>query len=254
MRRTAQLKSSLADAGSDLSTALSIAPLSPRGHLTGCILSPLLEMPAKPWLESSATLVNNSSELLFLNGLLSFHCDETELAVDQWSKSLSLGHRYVGPIIELSRQKLPLMRVATELVPANRPAYYVRLLQLDQMDQSNAAADGQAELDRALIESLVDHIRRNELIQPGDKHATIARIWRLLGDVDAELHAWESALKAEARDPNYRLEYSQVLSQLGRNDEALEQAILGKTLNPSDGRFERLTSRIRQAMRRQTRR
>ena len=56
-------------------------------------------------------------------------------------------------------------------------------------------------------------------------------------------------LQVNARDPSYRLEYSRSLSQLGRNEEALKQAVLGQTLNPIDRRFEHLTSRIRQEIR-----
>jgi tetratricopeptide (TPR) repeat protein len=245
------MRSMLANGLSDLAFALSSNPLSPRGHLTGSVLSPLTGMPVKPWLESTAALVNNSADMLYLNGLFAFQSNELDLAVNQWSKSLSINHHFLKPIHDLAQQKLPAIRVATDLIPASRPDYYIRMIQSTQRETSEPDA---AVYDRVLAESIIRHLKTNSLVEPGRRHATIAGIQQLLGDVDDAVLSWEDALRLHTRDPSYRLEYAQSLVRVGRNDEALQQAMLGQSLNPVDRRFEHLTVRIRQEIRRGGRR
>ena len=246
LRSTQQMRSALADGLSDLSLALSLDPLSPRGHLTGCVLAPITGMPVKPWLESTAALVNNSSEMLYMNGLFAFQSDELDFAVDQWSKSVAINYKYLTPILDLSQEKLPPIRVVTDLVPSSRPDLLVHLVRSTKRDPSEA---DQASYDRAFAESIVRHLEIETSIEPGRKHATIARIQQLLGDSDAAVLHWEAALKVHTRDPSYRLEYCQSLYRVGRNDEALKQAVLGQTLYPVDKRFERWTAQIRRDIR-----
>jgi O-antigen ligase len=241
---TAPLRDELARAIADLSAALSLDPLSPRVHLTCCVLSPLTGMPSTAWIESSSQLVNNSAEMLYLNGLFAFQCDRLDLAVDQWSKSLAIGPQYLDAILEQSLQKLPLIRVATDLVPGDRPELMLRLLR-----QSGRGESGELQHDRQLGIELVALLEHSTSAEAGLKHATIARIRALLGDHDLAVLSWQAALRADSLDPGYRLEYSQSLRRVGRIDEALKQAVLGKTLNPMDDRFERLASSIRQELR-----
>jgi hypothetical protein len=241
----------LVDALTDLSCALSLNPLSPQEHLNCCALAPIVGLPTRPWLDSSAALNNNSYELLYLNGLFAFYSDELDLAVDQWSKSLAINHRFLDSIFELSQQKLPAMRIVTDLVPSSRADLCVRLIQATRRDSGNS---DNPQFDHVLSRAIVTHLESTPSVDSGRTHATIAQIWQLLGDHDSAVSSWETALRADAHNAGYRLEYSQSLSRLGRNDEALKQAVLGQTLNPVDKRFERLTARIRQQIRTGSRR
>ncbi len=244
--RDPDMRRPVASAMSDLSTALAFEPLSPQTHLSACSVAPLASMPVRPWLQSSAALSNNSSMLLYLNGWLALQSGETEIAIDQWSKSLQIDHAHLSPILELSQQAFPAIRMVNDLIPADRPDLFVRLLK--STATSNDTGSG-VSYDSELAEAILDRLRSNEAIESGNKHSTIARVEHMVGDFDSAVKHWELALRAQSREPSYRLEYSQSLRRLGKNDEALRQAVLGQTLNPVDKRFQRLAAQIRHDIR-----
>ena len=226
----------------DLSNALGRAPLSPRTHVMACSLAPLTGMPAEPWIRDVASLNQNSAELSYLNGWFAFHLNDSETAIDQWSKSVSIGHEYLGSIYRLAQSKIPRHRVARDLVPASRPDLLIRLVAAARADQPSDHA-------AALADALIRDLEANEALDPGIRHATVARMQSLVAEFDTAYESWQRALAEMPRDPDYRLEYSRVLSKLGRNQEALDQAVLAQTLNPTDERLAHWCRKVRAEIR-----
>lgn len=242
LRETPEMNRRLEEALGDLAMSLQCNPLEPDAHLLGAMLSPLAEMPVESWLNNSARLSNNSSQKLYCNGVLAFHVGETDLALDQWSRSIEIGHEYLQPIIELARQRIDAAQIVSRLVPDSRPDLSLTLIAV-------ASSDGVVEIDRPMAADVLEQLRDGDRFEPALKHATIARIQSLVGAHDVAVGHWETALRLDTRDPGYRLEYSRSLHELGRHQEALRQAVLGQTLYPVDRRFKHLAARIRRASR-----
>lgn len=243
--RTDAMRHHVSEATSDLVSALTLNPLSPDTHLACAVLAPLAGAPLKPWLDTSAKLSNNSSKKLYLNGLFSFYADETELAIDQWTKSLTINHEHLNSILEIAPRKVSADRIVKDLIPSSRPDLCFAMV----LSTRNEGVDGMPSVDREFSTTVIGHLRSNEAIDSARKHATIARIESVRGEADAAVEEWETALRYSTRDANYRLEYSRSLQQAGRADEALKQSILGQTLNPVDKRFQHLISQLRQEIR-----
>ncbi len=245
--RSAEMRDHVALACEDLRRSISLQPLTPQPHLSACGLAALTEMPIEPWLASSSRLSNNSSMLLYLSGWLAFVSNHDEIAIDQWRKSLSIDHLHLGDIMVLSESRFAPIDIAENLVPADRPELYLELVQDNNQFQTGHS-------DPTLVATIKHQIHQSRSLDPGRAFSTLARLEQLLGNDSAAAEQWKLALQQRSRDAGYRLEYSRSLHRLGKNDEALRQAVLGQTLNPIDKRFERLAAEIRSEIREQTRR
>lgn len=236
LRASSDLTEPLRMARQDIASAIRCNPMSPRARLAGTLIAPLVDESVETWCESTARLVNNSAEMLYLNGYFALHGGMAEAAIDQWSRSLRINHDFLDPILLHGQRHLGAEQVATRLIPHDRPELLVQVLMNDSDD------DG---IDRELAATMVRHLRQSLTNDNDRSHATIAQIQFLLGDFEREAEHWKAALDHRRRDAHYRLRYSESLFRLGRNEEALRQAVLGKSLNPGDERFTKIAQMIR---------
>ena len=235
---TEEQTATMAGVFADVHRSLLLNPYQPQAQLRCALLAPLGNYPAESWLAKSASLANNNQDILFTNGLLAYYNGDNDLMIDQWSKSLAINHRQLQVVIDLASHKVPVIKIAQELVPTNRLDRIIDLLQRSRPAGSSDPNDPE-------INELAQYIRTSDRFDPFRRHATIAGLKEMLGRLDEAIDHWQKAMRFQPMDPKVRLRFAQSLRKAERYDDALDQATLGQHLFPSDKRFERLAGSIR---------
>jgi len=238
---TPQLRRQLADVLKRTAQSLRRNPLDPVVYMHTAYLAPLTGMPVEPWVNAGAKLNQNDVRLMYSNGLIADQHGLADMALDQWSKSLAVSPRYLDRIFHTSHRKYTPVQLAQHIVPRHRTDLLVRLVRdADQRSPMMGVDVG---------EELIAYLQQAVDFNEGNRQAALAGIQQVMGDRRAAIEHWQQAVQCDPRNPDYRWALADALRQEGGLEQALQQAILGGTLHPSDERFSRLTLLIRQTIR-----
>ncbi len=241
------IKQALASAVADTSKSLTLNPFIPQSHMTATFLSPLQLADPQPWAQNCRRLSRSSPELFFANGMIGLWLKDTEVMLDQWRRNLRFSRDRQELILASARKVLQPRQVVFELIPEERTDLLLRYVQaIHQSEQTEFAA--------ALLEHSLQSARQNKMIDEGERHALLGRMYSLAADEKASREHWSAALEHDPRNLNYRYEYAKSLIRCKDYDTAIRQAVLGQTLEPGSNRFKVLADRIeREQVRHQAR-
>lgn len=221
----------------DVDASLRRHPLSPRNHLAAAMMAPITDQPTAPWIDSASRLINNSDEMLFINGWVAVKNGQTDEAIDQWKRSLSISLLFVDQIYERSQGSIDPVQIAEHLIPPRRTDLFLRLI--------NQLPDA-TEADRIeLAEKVVGILEAKKGVDDGLRFQTIARIYQAIERNDDATEAWKTAVSATGRNLDYRHRYSLALRSTGKLQLALDQASLASAIDPRDPRFPPLVEQLR---------
>ncbi len=237
---TKPMRQSLSRATADLAGCLARNPYQPQTYLAAARLSPLLDLPLDRWTKPTSQLANNSCDMLFCNGWLACHRGDTETAVDQWQKSLSIRGCHLTKIYSMALERLPPQRVAVEVIPAHCTDLQVRLIQ----EVSKRETSGLPEL----IDQIITRVERCEQMEPSLQFAAIAKIQSAAGRDQASVNSWRQAVRLDGRNLEFRFRLAQSLRTAGLLDEAINQISLIQTMSPEDPRFAKFAADIRRQL------
>ncbi|TWU48106.1 O-antigen ligase family protein [Rubripirellula reticaptiva] len=234
---TPELKTLVGQWMGDVDASLRRQPLSPRNHLAAAMMAPMTEQPTAPWIQSASRLINNSDEMLFINGWMAAKNGQIDEAIDQWKRSLSISLLFVDEIYERSQGLIGPIQIAENLIPPRRTDLFLRLI-----NQSPEASES----DRIkLAEKVVEILEAKEGVDDGLRFETIARIYQAIKRNDEATEAWKTAVSATGRNLEYRHRYSLALRATGKLQLALDQASLASAIDPRDPRFPPLVEQLR---------
>ncbi|TWU37598.1 O-Antigen ligase [Novipirellula aureliae] len=251
---TEALRRPLSQMMADLYCSLAFNSLRPSAYYRSASIASITGMKRNVFLDRSIRLSNNDVDKLFRNGLVAFITKNDEQMIDQWTRSLSIEHRYIEPIISLACQRLEPMRVAKQLVPATRPDIFLRLAATPVAANENSKDQAEKlELDPLLAHEMIEYLLAaeevgEEQIAEDKRFSVVAQFYEKLLDQENAVLYWEQAVAKKPRNIDYRIRYIQSLLRLGRFTEALNQATVGRTLHPIDTRFENLVEQARRGV------
>lgn len=232
---------------SDLSKAVELNPLKPSVHLYMSLLSPITQMKSHTWLHRSKRLSNNDAEKLFLNGFVACMLKDKPAMVDQWKRSLAVSNSHQSQILLLASERLEPLDIAKRVVPLARIEMLVDLVRItapdpDTLNALQASGSRQIEL----TNQMVDYCRSNGAIPALKRSTALALLYDFAGQHGQAAEQWKEVVMAQPDKPLDRLRYTESLIKDRQYKEALDQAIVGISLFPSERRF---INRIAQARR-----
>ena len=239
--RTPELVKPLGRMLADLHTAILLNPFDPHTQYECALVSPLGSYSIDPWLKQTSALDNSNYKVLYNNGLLAYYQDDHDQMMAQWSNSLAIRHSYLKTILDLAAQKVPLSVVVQQLVPDRRPEHIVALAKRYQSVQPATAAN-------SAISELLGVIQGSSRFKPADRHAILAGLHQLLGNQDLAIDHWEQSLRLQPMNSRFRVSLVAALSDRERWEDALDHAVLGQRLFPSDRRFDHQSRKIRRSL------
>tara|TARA_R110002049_G_scaffold27321_2_gene94017 strand:+ start:90369 stop:93155 length:2787 start_codon:yes stop_codon:yes gene_type:complete len=241
--KTPEMRTQVAITLNHLAKSMQRNPLDPVTHATCLSLAPLTSMPVEPWVESCAKLNLNNPASLYSNGLVALQNGLDDLAIDQWSKSISAHHVHLAKIFAHATGKLPAIEIARHLIPSRRPDMFAQLVESADRESPMVAED--------VAEDLIEYLTEEADFDEGHINAALAGIYHAVGDQQRAIEYWKQALESNNKNQEFRFGYVQALRRGGDYEEALKQSIFGSTLHPGDHRFGDLTVGIRQDISRQ---
>ncbi|TWU39205.1 O-antigen ligase family protein [Novipirellula artificiosorum] len=237
----------------DLRQSLELNPLRPTIHFRATTIASITGMQMNSWLDRSARLSNNDVDKLFRNGFVAYIERDDVRMVDQWTRSLSIDHRHLETIFKLAQTRLTPIQIAQELALPTRPDLLIRLAQptmsLDGTD--GPSADPDSLIDPDLAHQLIDQLNHASEVPDDLRYSVLAQFSEALSDKPSAANYWKKAVAAKPRLAKYRIRYTETLLSLGRYQEAVDQAILGRKLHPQENRFDRLTDAARMGITKQ---
>lgn len=233
----------------DLCRSFAFNSLRPSVYFRSASIASITGMDKEVFLDRSIRLSNNDCDKLYSNGLLAFITKDDEQMIDQWSRSLSIEHRYLEPIIKLARGRLEPMQIATRLVPSTRPDILLRLAMTPEATNENASAQNQkTQMDPLLAHQMIEYLLAEQSVAEDQRYSVVAQFHERLLDQENAAIYWERAVAKKPRNVDYRIRYIQSLLRTHRFTEALNQATVGRTLHPIDTRFETLIDKARRGL------
>jgi tetratricopeptide (TPR) repeat protein len=239
--RTPKLVTPLGRMVADLHTAILLNPYDPHTQYQCALFSPLGRYSIDPWLDRTSALDNSNHIVLFNNGLLAYYQDDHEQMISQWSNSLAIRHDHLGKIMELASDKVSIIEIAKRLVPSNRPDRIVALATVYKAARPDST-------NQSPISELIEYVQNSARFDPAKRHATLAGLHNLQGNDDLAIEHWKQSLRLQPMNSKFRISLVSTLRDAGRPEDALNQAVLGQRLFPSDRRFDRQSRSIRRSL------
>jgi O-antigen ligase/tetratricopeptide (TPR) repeat protein len=238
-----RLKASIIAALQSTQRGLLVNPLRPSLPHRVAMVAPVVNLQWEPWLDRSAALSRNDAHKLFLNGLLAFIWRDDTRMLSQWSDSIAISHRFLSSIFNLAQDRMSPIEVARKLVPPKRVDLLLVLADptIDNQVEATRSPDQTA----GLIDELAEFCRIDPRIPDENRYSTLAGLATLQGQHEKAADYWNEAIRLKPHNSQYRLNRIDSLVRAHQYQKALDQAVLSRSLNRDDNRFQQQVERIR---------
>ncbi|MDA8744861.1 O-antigen ligase family protein [Rubripirellula amarantea] len=242
-----RFRHSIVNTTRDLINALELSPRIPGYHISAAHLAPVLDVPTAPMVVALSPLANNDCDLLFEGGLISFLSDDTDTAVSYWQRSLAFYDKHADTIFRHALDTIAPEIIAEKLIPKSRMFTVLRLLNVDQPDQSvdHPRSEWDQESANDIGDRLTAALQRRTDISDSSRFAWTGSIYSHLGNRDLAVEAWSQAVRIDRRNTSYRYQYAVELRKIGQYQEAINQASLGAAMADDDAQFQTLIRQLR---------
>ena len=234
---TDAMRKALSATLSDLGRSIVANPFIPQSHLVCACLSPISGMPWELFSSQCQQLSQSNPDLMFVNGLMGYLSGDTDMMLNQWSRSLRVSNNNLKPIVELAQSALTPEQFADELFPK----YRVDLLTTTIRYKGRPfTAKINLDITPELVASAVTRIQNAPHLTEFERHSTIAQIYAASQLWDDASQHWLESVHLDGRNVESRYQLAFALNQTGKYEEALQHCETGTLLNPYDGRLRTL--------------
>ena len=168
-------------------------------------------------LQRAKTLSPGDATLHYWSGVLNMNSKRTDQAIADWNASLTQTGLHLNEIMEGSKGKLTLGTILQEVIPPKAD------LLLTVARRKELSVPSRKKVQQVFLQHAAEALPMTDL--PAGQHAyTAGTIYRLLGRLDEAEEQFEVAIRHDPDHTGWLYQYTLTLFELGRLDEALEQA------------------------------
>ncbi|TWU60177.1 O-Antigen ligase [Rubripirellula tenax] len=249
-RSTDSLRQSLEQMQLSASEAIRLNALQTSSYYRSMLVAEFTGLDRSFWKDKSARLSNNDARRLFVNGLMAYLSSDDEQMIDQWNRSLSIDDRNWKPIMQIATTRMTPLRVAERLVPSRSPNLILDLAVANVPDrQTDPKTILPTEFfDPKVARGLIEYCETDSRFDNRLRFQTLAQLHEKLDDFAAAGKYWDMALTEAPENPGYRIRLIEALMKQQKFAEALDQAIVGRSLHPNEKRFRSLVAQSRSGL------
>lgn len=229
----------------DRVSAAMINPYVARDHYELARTAALRDETMDSSFERLLRLSRCDADMTFDAGRLALAMQRHDLALVAWQQSIASSLKHFDEIFALSQQHLPPILIARQLIPSTRLYHFNHLVAAEQ----TRSPDSATRLAGQLAADLRERPDRYVGASGQSTEALRARLWWLAGDYRNAAKDYSAALAADRYNANLRWHLAESLRLCGDLEDSLQQAVLARTMMPTDQRFVGLEKRIRAQMR-----